>query len=291
MTSGYSSNRNLELMATGEDLGIWGNKTNTNLTLLDLILGGRYVANLNGLSGGFLVSVTAAQNMLHTLTGAPAGNIVYTLPPSGSYYFIANQTTGSRTITVAMSGGGATVVIGQGQTFLVFVNPDATTGVIMPQGAVGPTGPGNPYIVVTNLVTNPPNVNNPPLNPPTGLLVADTSVPDFTGYAAGPTGPAGPIGPTGPSAPILTFDLTIPGSTGNLLATAGNVYVHNTSGAAVTVVPPGSPAEGLLFTIIDADGNAGNWPISFQGFTDPIIRVSGGTAAVQFHSGSWYRIR
>jgi hypothetical protein len=66
-------------------------------------------------------------------------------------------------------------------------------------GVAGPTGPGNPYIVVANLVTNPPDVNNPPLTPPTGLLVADTSVADFTGYPTGPTGPMGPTGPAGSS--------------------------------------------------------------------------------------------
>jgi len=77
------------------------------------------------------------------------------------------------------------------------VGPPGDMGPIGPTGpnSLGPTGPGNPYIVVTSLTANPPDVNDPPVFPPTGLLVADTDVPDFTGYPPGPTGATGPTGP------------------------------------------------------------------------------------------------
>ena len=40
MASTYSSDLKLELMATGENAGTWGAKTNTNLQLVEQILGG-----------------------------------------------------------------------------------------------------------------------------------------------------------------------------------------------------------------------------------------------------------
>jgi len=93
----------------------------------------------------------------------------------------------------------------------------------------------------------------------------------------------------GASITTQTFDLTSSGGSANLPATGGNVYIHN-SGSSVTLIPP--PAiEGLFFTIIDADGTAGNFPILFQGFADPLIKISATTAVVQFHGSTWYRIR
>ena len=38
MASSYSTDLKLELMATGENSGTWGTKTNTNLNLMQLYL-------------------------------------------------------------------------------------------------------------------------------------------------------------------------------------------------------------------------------------------------------------
>ena len=40
MASTYSSDLKLELMATGENAGTWGDKTNTNLNLVQQAIGG-----------------------------------------------------------------------------------------------------------------------------------------------------------------------------------------------------------------------------------------------------------
>ena len=40
MASTYSSDLKLELMATGENAGTWGTKTNTNLQLVQQAIGG-----------------------------------------------------------------------------------------------------------------------------------------------------------------------------------------------------------------------------------------------------------
>ena len=40
MTSNYSTSLKLELMVTGENAGTWGDKTNTNLNLVQQAIGG-----------------------------------------------------------------------------------------------------------------------------------------------------------------------------------------------------------------------------------------------------------
>ena len=52
MASTFSSDLKLELMATGENAGTWGNKTNTNLNLLQQAIAGYEAVTLT--AGGTL---------------------------------------------------------------------------------------------------------------------------------------------------------------------------------------------------------------------------------------------
>ena len=52
MTSSYSSDLKLELMVTGENAGTWGDKTNTNLNLIQQAVAGFEQVTLS--SGGTL---------------------------------------------------------------------------------------------------------------------------------------------------------------------------------------------------------------------------------------------
>src|SRR5262245_41957791 len=65
-------------------------------------------------------------------------------------------------------------------------------------GTNTPNLTGAAYAVVSNFAP-PPTATSPVIAPPQGLLVLDTSVPDFTGYPSGPTGPTGATGPIGPT--------------------------------------------------------------------------------------------
>ena len=116
MASSYSD-LGIELMATGENAGTWGNKTNTNLTLIEQISGG-YVSQAVTDSGtptalaidnGALTGV--AQNRVIELTGSITGARVVTFPVNTeNFYFIKNSTSGAYTVQLkAASGSGATV--------------------------------------------------------------------------------------------------------------------------------------------------------------------------------------
>mgnify|MGYP003676598425 FL=1 len=116
----------IELMATGENAGTWGTKTNANLNLVEQISGGYVEQSIAGgaQTTNLLVADGAltgkAQNRIIKLTGSITGNQIVTLPVNmENYYIINNATTdGSGTPTVqlkAISGSGATVTWAAGE--------------------------------------------------------------------------------------------------------------------------------------------------------------------------------
>ena len=116
----------IELMATGENAGTWGTKTNANLNLVEQITGGYVEQSIAGgaQTTNLLVADGAltgkAQNRIIKLTGSITGNQVVTLPVNmENFYIINNATTdGSGTPTVqikAISGSGATVTWAAGE--------------------------------------------------------------------------------------------------------------------------------------------------------------------------------
>ena len=106
----------LELMATGENAGTWGTKTNANLSLVEQLTGGYLSLAVAG-SGTTALTITdgaltgTAQQRVIELTGALTGSRILTLPLlTENFYFIKNSTTNSETLQIkAVSGSGATV--------------------------------------------------------------------------------------------------------------------------------------------------------------------------------------
>lgn len=109
MTSTYSTSLRLELMATGDQSGTWGDTTNTNLgTLLEQAITGV----LSVAEGDATLTLTAsngasdqARNMVVNLTGAMTANRNVVVPTANKVYFVKNSTTGGYTVTVKTSGG------------------------------------------------------------------------------------------------------------------------------------------------------------------------------------------
>jgi hypothetical protein len=110
----------LQLMATGENAGSWGTKTNTNLSAIEQITGGYLEVSIAGGVQTTDLDVVdgnttgKAQNRILKLTGAITGNQTVTLPVlMENFYIIQNATTGAYTVELkAISGSGATVTWG-----------------------------------------------------------------------------------------------------------------------------------------------------------------------------------
>ena len=115
MASTYSTDLKLELMATGENAGTWGTKTNTNLNLVQQAIAGYEAINVASSDVALVMSnasISNARNMVLSFTGTLAGNRVVTIPDSiEKFYILKDGTTHSgNTLTFkTVSGTGFTL--------------------------------------------------------------------------------------------------------------------------------------------------------------------------------------
>ena len=107
----------VELMATGENAGTWGTKTNVNLNILEQITGGFKQVSIAGGAQTTALTVTdgattgTAQARMIEFTGAITGNQIVTIPLDvETFYFLRNSTTGAYTVQFKyVTGSGDTV--------------------------------------------------------------------------------------------------------------------------------------------------------------------------------------
>jgi len=131
----------LELMATGENAGQWGTKTNANLSLIEQLTGGvnSQAVTDSGTPTALTIADGAltgtAQHRVIELTGSISGARIVTFPLlTENFYFIKNGTSGSYTVQLkAVSGSGATVTFGatdKGYKIIYLDGVATNTGVI-----------------------------------------------------------------------------------------------------------------------------------------------------------------
>src|SRR5210317_812977 len=99
MASTYSSDLKLELMATGENAGTWGTKTNTNLELVQQAIAGYQAIDVASSDVTLVMSnasISNARNMVLNFTGTLSGNRTVNIPDSiEKFYIIKDGTTHS----------------------------------------------------------------------------------------------------------------------------------------------------------------------------------------------------
>ena len=130
----------IEKMATGENAGTWGTKTNTNLDLIEQVTGGFAQVSIAGGAGTTALDVddgaltgTAQQRMIE-FTGSITGNRIVTIPNDvETFYILKNATSGAYTVQFKYatgSGGTFTFATTNKGTAIVFAtandgtNPD-----------------------------------------------------------------------------------------------------------------------------------------------------------------------
>lgn len=158
MASTFSTTLRLELIGDGDQSGIWGQTTNTNLgTLLEQAITGvvsitmvdaNYtLSNFNGVSD-------EARNAVLVVGGTNAAIRDIIAPAVEKVYIVVNNTTGGYSIRIKTSAGAAVtvpngttqIVFCDGTDFFVVVNPNFITGNLSVTGnvsAVGGTFSGN----------------------------------------------------------------------------------------------------------------------------------------------------
>jgi hypothetical protein len=232
MASTFSTDLKLEIMTTGEKSGLWGDITNTNLTILQQAIAGYEEVSIAGgaqttaltFSNGL---ISNGKNAVIKLTGTITGNQVVTIPDSiEKVYVIENGTTGSFTVQVkTVSGTGPTfTAVNKGQKFLY---ANGTDVIDIELGVPGGTDKQIQF-----------NDNGA-----------------FGGITMGTAGQ------------VLTTDGTtasfgdISGGaawqavqTGNFNVAAGEGYFVNTTSGAITATLPASPSLGDFASFIDYAG-------------------------------------
>ena len=139
----------IEKMATGENAGTWGTKTNTNLEIVEQIAGGYTAQDIAGGAGTTTLSVsdgstgaTLSHRMIE-FTGSITGNRIVTIPLDvQTFYYLRNSTSGAYTVQfkyVSGSGDSFTFATTDKGDAVVFAtandgtNPDIDT---LPNGNV-----------------------------------------------------------------------------------------------------------------------------------------------------------
>ena len=139
----------LELMATGENAGTWGTKTNANLSLIEQLTGGvnSQAVTDSGTPTALTIADGAltgtAQHRVIELSGSISGARIVTFPLlTENFYFIKNGTSGAYTVQLkAVSGSGATVTFSatdKGYKLIYLDGVATNTGVY--EATVGATG-------------------------------------------------------------------------------------------------------------------------------------------------------
>ena len=127
MASSYSTDLKLELMVTGENAGTWGDKTNTNLNLVQQAIAGyQEVSIAGGAQTTALVmtdaTISNARNAVIKFTGTITGNQIVTIPDSiEKVYTLINGTSGAHTVQFkTVSGTGFTFSATEKNAVLVY---------------------------------------------------------------------------------------------------------------------------------------------------------------------------
>ena len=141
----------IEIMATGENAGTWGTKTNANLNLLEQLTGGFSTLSIAG--GANTTDLTVidgtttgtAQYRMIEFTGTITGNQIVTIPLDvETFYFLRNSTTGSFTVEFKyVTGSGNSVTFSatdKGDKLIVASANDGTNPDIIDISLASPPG-------------------------------------------------------------------------------------------------------------------------------------------------------
>ena len=229
MASSYSTDLKLELMVTGENSGTWGDKTNTNLNLLQQAIAGYQEVSI---AGGVQTTplamtdaaISNARNAVIKFTGTITGNQTVTIPDGiEKLYVIENGTTGAFTVQVkTASGSGVTFsTVDKGQKYVY------SNGTDIIQISLGVPGGSDKQIQFNNNGL----FGGITMGTAGQVLTTDGTTASFGDVAGGASWQAV--------------------KTGSFNAVAGEGYFVNTTSGAITATLPGSPSQGDFISFVD----------------------------------------
>jgi hypothetical protein len=229
-------------MVTGENSGTWGDKTNTNLNLVQQAIAGYEAMSIAGGAQTTALAMTDAtlsnaRNAVIELTGTITGNQIVTIPDGiEKTYYIYNNTTGAFTVQFkTVTGTGPTFTATDKGYKIVYSNGTDVIEV--------PTTPADGTITAAKLATDAVTtvkVSNANI---TNAKLANKSI-TINGVAA----------TLGSSVTIAAGTDWQAVKTTTFTAVAGEGYFVNTNGGAFTMTLPATPTIGDEISFIDYAG-------------------------------------
>jgi hypothetical protein len=172
MASSFSTDLKLELMVTGENSGTWGDKTNTNLNLLQQAIAGYQAIALTSVNTTLAMTdatISDARNAVIKFTGTIAANTtVFVASGIEKTYTIENATSGAFTLALNQVGG-ASVIWAATDKSVKQIYLNGTDAV--DTGLVSATG----VATLTNKTLTSPTINTATLTSPIINEIDDTN--------------------------------------------------------------------------------------------------------------------
>ena len=126
MASTFSTDLKLELMATGENAGTWGTKTNTNLNLVQQAIAGYESISVTTTTVALTMddgSISQARNMILAFGGSLTGATSVTVPNSiEKMYILDDQTTHNTSTITVKTASGTGFAMDQGKRHLAYTD-------------------------------------------------------------------------------------------------------------------------------------------------------------------------
>ncbi len=124
MPSTYTTANGIELIATGEQSGAWGDTTNVNLQIVDRVLTGVGTITLSGTTHTLTTTDGTLSDGMYkvlVLAGSPSGTNTITIAPNDAQktYMVYNNSGQS---AVFSQGSGANVTVANGDTKLIYTD-------------------------------------------------------------------------------------------------------------------------------------------------------------------------
>jgi hypothetical protein len=161
MASSFSTDLKIELMATGENSGTWGTKTNTNLDLVQQAIVGFENIAITSTNTTLLMTdatISNARNAVLRFTGTIAANsTIFVQSGIEKTYILENATSGAFTLALNQVGG-ASVIFGAADKTTKIVYLNGTDAVDL--GIVNLTAPQT----LTNKTLTTPTLTSPVIN-------------------------------------------------------------------------------------------------------------------------------
>jgi len=172
MASSYSTDLKLELMATGENSGTWGDKTNSNLNLIQQAIAGFESIAITSTNTTLVMTdatISNARNAVLKFTGAITANCtVFVASGIEKTYILENGTTGNFTVALNQVGGASAIFAGTDKSNkLVYLNGTDVVdlGLVNLQGTQ----------TLTNKTLTSPTLSSPTINNGTANTIILTS--------------------------------------------------------------------------------------------------------------------